>query len=200
MRIHILLLFVVGAIGCNGSVPPPPPDKEVDEVVMELHRLHAAVRPGLKTRLDDRCVQAARKHAEWMARTGQLTHWADGAGVGDRLAAEGYRWSRVGENIARGYSSPQAVFDAWMRSNGHRRNIKNTGYEDLGLAYADGPRGRFWCVVFGRQGTSARANSLDILQPPGLDAEQEAEKALENFPDPEIFNNLYPVGGGKSRY
>ncbi len=40
----------------------------------------------------------------------------------------------IGENIAKGYSSSQGVFDGWMASEGHRENILDSGFTKMGIA------------------------------------------------------------------
>ena len=42
----------------------------------------------------------------------------------------------AGENIAAGYVSPQDVVEAWMNSEGHRKNIMSPKYGKMGLSYA----------------------------------------------------------------
>lgn len=44
-------------------------------------------------------------------------------------------YTRLGENIAMGYSSPQAVVDAWMASEGHKKNILNSEFKGIGVGY-----------------------------------------------------------------
>ena len=51
----------------------------------------------------------------------------------------------VGENIARGYRSVEAVMNGWMNSTGHRSNILRAQYQDCGFAKV----GDYWCAVFG---------------------------------------------------
>jgi len=41
----------------------------------------------------------------------------------------------VGENIAAGATSPKQVVSEWMNSPGHRANIMNPDYRELGVAY-----------------------------------------------------------------
>lgn len=41
----------------------------------------------------------------------------------------------MGENIAAGYGSPKAVVAGWMDSPGHRANILNPNFEELGVGY-----------------------------------------------------------------
>ena len=39
------------------------------------------------------------------------------------------------ENIAAGSSTPEAVVDQWMHSDGHRKNMLNRKYNELGVGY-----------------------------------------------------------------
>ena len=41
----------------------------------------------------------------------------------------------VGENIAAGQTSPEAVMECWMNSPGHRKNILDPHYKELGVGY-----------------------------------------------------------------
>jgi uncharacterized protein YkwD len=54
----------------------------------------------------------------------------------DRAVAAGYNnWATVGENIAAGYLSPQSAFDGLAGSPGHRANMLNAAYRDIGIGY-----------------------------------------------------------------
>ena len=44
----------------------------------------------------------------------------------------------AGENIAWGYRSPQAVVDGWMNSPGHRANILNEDFHQMGVGVVPG--------------------------------------------------------------
>ena len=57
----------------------------------------------------------------------------------------------VGENLAYGYPDGNAVVRGWMNSPGHRANILNGGYRQMGLAARKGGD-NLWYVaqVFGR--------------------------------------------------
>jgi len=50
-----------------------------------------------------------------------------------------------------GYSQQlqQHVVPGWMRSPGHRKEILTRNYEEMGVGYAVGAKGSFWCVTFG---------------------------------------------------
>lgn len=45
-----------------------------------------------------------------------------------------------GENVAYGQHTPQAVMQAWMTSSGHRRNILNSRYTEIGVGYVNNGR------------------------------------------------------------
>jgi len=50
-----------------------------------------------------------------------------------------------GENIAWGYDTSEAVVNGWMNSEGHRSNILNGNYTDIGIGYNNG----YWVQNFG---------------------------------------------------
>ena len=58
----------------------------------------------------------------------------------------GISFRSAGENIAKGYSTPQAVVNGWMNSSGHRANILNAGYTHIGVGYVAG--GNYWTQMF----------------------------------------------------
>lgn len=58
----------------------------------------------------------------------------------------GITYRSAGENIARGQTSPKAVVNAWMNSSGHRANILNASFTEIGVGYvADG---NYWTQMF----------------------------------------------------
>jgi len=84
--------------------------------------------------------KAARYHSKWMADTGKFSHDSPGGPYGDdfveRIEWAGYTgWRLVGENIAAGYSSPEAAVAGWMDSDGHCKNIMNPEFNEIGIGY-----------------------------------------------------------------
>lgn len=53
----------------------------------------------------------------------------------EMMTAFGISYRTAGENIAMGYRTPQAVMDAWMNSPGHRANILNASFTQIGVGY-----------------------------------------------------------------
>ena len=64
----------------------------------------------------------------------------------EMLKAFGITYRAAGENIAMGYKNADAVFGAWMNSAGHRANILNSNYTQMGIGYVE--NGNYWCQMF----------------------------------------------------
>ena len=62
------------------------------------------------------------------------------------IKAFGLSYRTAGENIAKGYASPQAVVNGWMNSSGHRANILNVSYTQIGIGYV--AQGNYWTQLF----------------------------------------------------
>lgn len=50
----------------------------------------------------------------------------------------GFDYQIAGENIAYGYPTPEAVMNAWMNSPGHRANILDSDYTEIGVGFVAG--------------------------------------------------------------
>lgn len=62
------------------------------------------------------------------------------------MTSFGISYRSAGENIAMGYSTPEVVMNKWMNSEGHRANILNASYTQIGVGYvADG---NYWTQEF----------------------------------------------------
>ncbi|MET9017111.1 sigma-70 family RNA polymerase sigma factor [Streptomyces olivaceoviridis] len=127
----------------------PAPTGTVAQVVALVNKERAAAGCGPVTE-DPQLDKAAQGHSDDMAARGFFDHTdPDGAGPGERITAAGYRWSTYGENIAKGQRTPQAVMDSWMNSPGHRANILNCAFKDIGVGVHDGSGGPWWTQAFG---------------------------------------------------
>ncbi|MFJ9950116.1 CAP domain-containing protein [Kitasatospora sp. NPDC091207] len=98
---------------------------------------------------DSRLATAAQGHSEDMAARDYFDHASpEGYHADHRIEATGYRWNSWGENIARGQKDPAAVMDAWMNSPGHRANILNCSFKEIGVGVKTGSGGPWWTQVF----------------------------------------------------
>lgn len=105
-------------------------------------------------RAEPRLTRAAQLQADQIAQTGRLDHVITSAAYPrpeDRLAAAGYPWQAYAENIASGYDNAGTVVSGWMQSSGHRANILNPAYTEIGVGVAIDSGGRaHYTQVFAR--------------------------------------------------
>ncbi|EYT79608.1 hypothetical protein CF54_30225, partial [Streptomyces sp. Tu 6176] len=91
---------------------------------------------------------AAQAHSEDMAAHRNMSHTgSDGSAPGDRITAAGYTWSTYGENVAYGYTDAAQVMAAWMDSPGHKANILDCAFKEIGVGLAQ--PGGYWTQDFG---------------------------------------------------
>ena len=99
---------------------------------------------------DPKLTEAARAHAANMAKLSKLDHTLDEKTFEDRVKATGYKYRALGENIAWNQPAPKDVVESWMKSEGHRKNILNAEYTQIGVAVAKNDKGEpYWVQVFG---------------------------------------------------
>lgn len=104
---------------------------------------------GLKTLSSQSTLEtAATKYAQSMVEKRFFAHVSPGGQtITERLASyiTGTRSYTVGENLGWGQSvlgTPAATVNAWMRSAGHRDNILNANFEEVGIGIVPGtPKG-----------------------------------------------------------
>ncbi|MDO5388086.1 MAG: CAP domain-containing protein, partial [Clostridia bacterium] len=65
----------------------------------------------------------------------------------DMIKNAGISYKTAGENIAKGQKTAEAVFNAWMNSSGHRANILNSSYTQMGIGVTSGGT-LYWSQMF----------------------------------------------------
>lgn len=61
----------------------------------------------------------------------------------------GVHYKAAGENIAAGQKTPSEVMNSWMNSSGHRANILNANFTEIGIGYYEGGSyGTYWTQLF----------------------------------------------------
>ncbi|MEU2751474.1 CAP domain-containing protein [Streptomyces collinus] len=99
---------------------------------------------------NDRLTRAADDYSDVMASSGVMSHTGpDGSTMTTRVEAAGYQWSTLGENIAQGQADAASVMKSWMNSPGHRANILNCSFKELGVGVHFGDGGPWWTQNFG---------------------------------------------------
>ncbi|MFF3837732.1 CAP domain-containing protein [Streptomyces sp. NPDC001930] len=93
---------------------------------------------------------AAQGHADDMSARDYYEHDdPEGRDAGDRMTGAGYTWSTWGENIHRGPKTPARAMEDWMDSPGHRANILNCSFKDIGVGVTLTANGPWWVQNFG---------------------------------------------------
>lgn len=92
----------------------------------------------------------ATKKAEDMRDNNYFSHQSQRYGSPfEMLQSFGVKYSSAGENIAAGQKTAQDVMNDWLNSSGHRANILNENYTELGVGYVEGGTyGTYWVQLF----------------------------------------------------
>jgi len=99
-------------------------------------------------RLEEKLSAAAEGHSEDMARLGFFAHESPVPGKKtpwDRARRAGFSGNASGENIFMGSANPQAAYNGWFASDGHRFIMMATGPNVLGVGIA----GNHWTMMTG---------------------------------------------------
>ncbi|MDP5275962.1 CAP domain-containing protein [Chengkuizengella axinellae] len=64
----------------------------------------------------------------------------------DMMTSFGISYTSAAENIAYGQQTPEEVVNAWMNSEGHRKNILSSSYTHIGVGYVE--EGDYWTQMF----------------------------------------------------
>jgi len=94
--------------------------------------------------------RVARFKAEDMINKNYFSHTSPTYGSPfDMMKNFGINFSAAGENIAQGQQTPAEVMKSWMNSTGHRQNILNTRYTEIGVGIAKSSNGSItWVQQF----------------------------------------------------
>jgi uncharacterized protein YkwD len=106
--------------------------------------------------IDQQLDLAADLHSQDQAGMNQMTHaGSNGSDIGTRANDVGYDFSTLGENVAAGYLDAESVMSGWMGSSGHRENILNADFKEIGIGYETGSDGTpYWTQDFGTSADS----------------------------------------------
>lgn len=128
----------------------PGPDTGVAAFEQEVVRLvnEQRAKHGLQPLRENwELSRVARFKSRDMADNRYFSHTSPTYGTPfQMIRAFGLSFRTAGENIAYGQRTPLAVVNAWMNSSGHRANILNAAYTQIGVGYVAG--GHYWTQMF----------------------------------------------------
>ena len=81
-------------------------------------------------------------HTDYMVQTGDVSH--ANFGVRHQNLVTYAAAKSVAENVAYGFSSAEAVVNAWLNSEAHRLNIENASFTDFGISTKRNNEGRYY--------------------------------------------------------
>jgi uncharacterized protein YkwD len=113
-----------------------------DPEIRELVRLVNAKRRSIgcqELRWDERLAAVALAHSRDMVSRNFFSHTnPDGKDPFDRLRDANLGFSAAAENIATGQATGGEVYNTWLQSQGHRRNMLDCRYTRHGIGKAGG--------------------------------------------------------------
>ena len=155
---YFLLISLV-FVACSSDSDDISP--KVEENTVELQRILELVNevrakgttcgttyypPVGKLTWNSKLEKAALNHSQDMKDNNFFRHTSsNGDNLTDRLKEVDYNYKSAGENIAKGYTSEEAVMQGWLNSQGHCANIMNASYTEMGVGRID----NIWTQNFG---------------------------------------------------
>lgn len=120
--------------------------------VIELSNIERAKRGLAPLKEDPQLMKLARMKSQDMADKNYFSHTSPTYGEPHvMLNSFGVPYSSSGENIAMGQRTPEEVVQGWMNSSGHRANILNNNFTNIGVGVAEDPSGKIlWTQIFTR--------------------------------------------------
>ncbi|ARF53525.1 hypothetical protein B1H19_04465 [Streptomyces gilvosporeus] len=133
------------------AAPSAPPASGIAARILEIVNSERSKVGCSPLTLNAKLNKAAQDHSQDMADHRNMSHTgSDGSSPGDRITRAGYNWTAYGENIAYGYSTPESVMQGWMSSPGHKHNILDCSFKEMGVGLAQ--PGDYWTQDFGAAG------------------------------------------------
>jgi uncharacterized YkwD family protein len=136
----------VGRYASTEQVQPPSSAEEQEILTLvNNERAKAGLKPLV---MNPQVNAAARIKADEMCAKKYFNHTSPVYGTPfEMLRAFGVNYKTAGENIAKGQKSAKAVMGAWMNSQGHKFNILNPDFTDLGVGYATDGKTTYWVQI-----------------------------------------------------
>ncbi len=149
-----LLTLCLGLAACTAvttgalrPVTPVPVDAAQAARLISAYRSQNGLGP---VHVDARLMRAAASYASVMGKRDQIGHRL-GASLPGRVAAVGYDWGFVAENLAAGYATLDDAMRGWKESPGHRRNLLSPYATEIGIAAVATPAGshyrNYWALI-----------------------------------------------------
>ena len=108
----------------------------------------------------------------------------------DMMKQFGISYTAAAENIAKGQKTPAQVVNAWMNSSGHRANILNANYTELGVGVAKSSNGTiYWTQMFIKPSGNSSSNTVKPGQDESINNGNSNSNTGTNKPSDSNTNN-----------
>lgn len=113
--------------------------------VLELVNMERTKRGIRSLKTNVKLSEAAQAKARDMSEKNYFDHCSPTyGGLADMLEYFNIDYIVAGENIASGHKTARGVLNDWMDSEGHRKNILNEDFSEIGVGFVDGK----WVQLF----------------------------------------------------
>jgi uncharacterized YkwD family protein/spore coat assembly protein SafA len=135
------------------TVPNLADVKAIENEVIRLVNVERSKRGLSQLTADWQLSRVARYKSTDMRDKNYFSHYSPTYGDPFKMMHDfGITFYAAGENIAMGQPTPQAVMQAWMNSTGHRANILNPQFNEIGVGIAKTSNGTiYWTQEFIRR-------------------------------------------------
>ncbi|SDH39682.1 uncharacterized protein, YkwD family [Alteribacillus persepolensis] len=119
----------------------------VEQKVIELTNQEREKNGLSPLKADPQVTKTARAKSRDMASNNYFAHNSPTYGSPFNMLSDfGVNYTAAAENIAAGQQTPEEVVQAWMNSEGHRKNILNQEVTHIGVGYVED--GNHWTQMF----------------------------------------------------
>lgn len=100
--------------------------------------------------LDEKLNKIAEEKTKLLVKEGKLNHLAGGfKSFGEFLKSHNISYSLAGENLAGKTKTSEESLNLWLNSKGHRANIMNENFTNIGVAKGTDKNGNtYWVQIF----------------------------------------------------
>lgn len=133
----------------SNNAPPQAVTSQAEAVLLLVNQERS--KQGLKElKLSSDLTNIATMKSKDMADKKYFSHTSPTYGTPFQMLQNfGVTYRAAGENIAAGQKTAHEVMNSWMNSSGHRANILNASYTELGVGYyVGGSYGVYWTQIF----------------------------------------------------
>lgn len=121
------------------GVLPYATQMSIDGLVQETNQRRSA-QSEQPLKLNAQLTKAAQIKAQDMVQRDYWSHTTpEGNAPWEFINNAGYSYAKAGENLAYGFDNEDAVVAGWMNSPGHRANMLDNNYQEVGFGFAETP-------------------------------------------------------------